>query len=79
MSLVLSISYCELSKQKTSDVSTLDQPGPGALLWNSVTFLFASAGPGTYFLRYHSYKLDRIVAQIDYNPERDSAAPGESG
>jgi len=40
------------------------------------TFVFASAGPVTYYMLYHSCKLDRVVFQIDYNAARDSVSPG---
>ena len=58
------------------EVSVLNKPGPTPLLWNSLNFQFPSAGPGTYYMLYHSHKMNRIVLQLDYNAERDYVSPG---
>jgi cysteine-rich repeat protein len=55
----------------------LSVPGPSPLLFNSLTFQFSSAGPGTYYMLYHSHEMNRIVLQVDYNTERDYVSPGD--
>lgn len=54
----------------------LSVPGQIPLLWNSLTFQFPSAGPGTYYMLYHSHEMNRVVLQVDYNTERDYVSPG---
>ena len=82
------VMQCELSRQlvwayasaqqsfDANEVSVIQQPGSRPLLWNSFTFIFSSAGAGTYHMVYYSHRMGRIVLQIDHNPRRDYAPPG---
>jgi cysteine-rich repeat protein len=50
--------------------SAYRRPGANAKDHYSFRFSFPSAGTGPYFLSLFSHKLQRVIAQIDYVPER---------